>query len=202
MAIPKKGLRKISVGNSTYGWNASGNDGWINLSIGLLDHSGQLLTASFGYHHNAIENFNKDGTVKSWSIKQRFVITSGIVKQVIEYGLLKGWRPQEKGSQFNLGYLDEMIDLKLKSKITYPDLSKEQVTLNFADLKSGETLNTRKAEYTEGDDIYLVVDSLMKAKELAVEAIASDQRIECWIKTGKETPIYYISINEEKEFNN
>jgi hypothetical protein len=201
MALPKKGIRKITVNGSKFGWNANGNDGWIDLYVGSLDDNGQLLTASFRYHHNTFEKFDKNnGEVTSYGIKQRFVITSGIVKQVIELGLLKGWKPKEKGKQLNLGYLDEVIKLNLRSGITFPTLQGSQVALNFVKAIDGEYLNISMDEYMEGDDVYLIFDSLNDAKEFAVNIINAHPEIECWIKPEREKAVFFVNVNEQKEF--
>lgn len=113
MALPKKGLRKITVENVRYVWNTTGNDGWISLSIRHIDGDGQLLTAVFDYHSEKIGEFtlldNSVGT--SW--KQRMLITPFIVRQVILYALTQGWTPTQKAPQLNLGSLDGVIDLRL-----------------------------------------------------------------------------------------
>ncbi|MCP4180142.1 MAG: hypothetical protein GY756_20450 [bacterium] len=41
MTLPKKGLRKIIVDNFQYGWSATGNAGWISLSVSPLNNPGQ-----------------------------------------------------------------------------------------------------------------------------------------------------------------
>lgn len=109
MALPKKGLRKITIYDKVYGWSATGNDGWISLSIALLEGNGQLLTAQFDYHHKEISiHTTADGTTIT-DVQRQLIITPHIVKQVIEYALQQGWTPAEKKPQMNLGDMDDKI---------------------------------------------------------------------------------------------
>ncbi|MBC8111863.1 MAG: hypothetical protein H7Y04_12450 [Verrucomicrobia bacterium] len=113
MALPKKGLRKITVNNIRYGWSATGQDGGIGLSIIPLHHESQILIATFGYHSKEKAYQMKDGSI-AFSDKQQFIITPFIVRQVIEYGLNSGWNPEKGKSIINLGSMDDKIDLNLK----------------------------------------------------------------------------------------
>lgn len=108
MALPRKKLRQITVNNKSYGWIASGNDGYINLYIQVLNMQNQvqILTATFNYHgtYSKINNQLKVG--------HQFVITPYAVKQVIEYALENGWTPAIKKPQMNLGKMDDKVDWK------------------------------------------------------------------------------------------
>jgi hypothetical protein len=113
MALPKKGLRKITVGNFRYAWSATGNDGWISLSVAPLDNHGQLVTASFDYH-SAVTGISEspDGS-KITHTKQQLILTPHIVRQVIEYALKEGWHPTKPGLQLNLRNVEDKLDLRL-----------------------------------------------------------------------------------------
>lgn len=113
MALPKKGLRKITVDGFVYGWSATGNDGWIHLTVAPLSCEGQLLTAGFGYHSQKVGETELPNGGYVYHQQQRMMITPGIVKQVIEYGLKVGWSPKQRQKQLDLGLLDNLIDLKL-----------------------------------------------------------------------------------------
>lgn len=91
-----------------YFWVASGNDGYIDLRAMAIE-GGQLLACTFGYHHR--ETPRSDGHT---SLKQQFVVTPYIVRQVIEYGLTHDWKPLECGPEMSLGSLDDKIDLRLE----------------------------------------------------------------------------------------
>lgn len=114
MALPKKGLRKIIVDDFRYGWSATGNDGWISLTVAPLDNEGQILTTSFAYHSKVIEKGETEDGVKWQKLKQQLIITPNIVKQVIEYALKNGWNPIEKAPQFRISHMDDKVDLRIE----------------------------------------------------------------------------------------
>jgi len=116
MALPKKGIRKINVNEHIFAWSATGNDGFISLSIVSSEINGQLLTCNFDYHHKEIGRTKLDDGEEIIHYKQQFIITPKIVKRVIEYALMSGWNPFEKGKQLNLYSMDEKINLGLYLK--------------------------------------------------------------------------------------
>ncbi len=199
MAFPKKGLKKITVDDIKYGYNITGNDGWISFSIGLLEKNGEILTGSFSYHENRITNFDKEGKSKSWSLYQRIKITPDTIRQVIKYGLNSGWNPFENTGQMRLGDMDDKIDLNLKDERRFPELKQNQVAMNFAKVDTGHVLKINKDLYTGEGEIYQVFDSLKTAKNYAKEKTNEDSSIECWIMTEKNKAIFYINSSEEKE---
>lgn len=202
MAFPKKGLRKITVNGVKYGYNVTGNDGWISFSVGLLDKNGEILTGAFSYNEHTITNFEKSGEIKSWSLYQRIKITPDTIRQVIEYGLNKGWNPQKNKGQIRFGNMDDKIKLNLKEETKFPDLESEQVALYFAKVKTGHVLNLNMELYLGEGFIYHVFDSIGRANKFAKNKINEDPEIECWIMTEKNKTVKYINSFEEKEFNN
>ena len=114
MALPKKGLRKITVDNFRYAWSATGNDGWISLSIAPLDNLGQLLTTAFGYHSKVVGELRRPtGEHIGYSVKQQLLVTPYIIRQIIQTALKKGWQPAVKGPPFSLPGVEKIIDLRL-----------------------------------------------------------------------------------------
>jgi hypothetical protein len=64
MALPKKGLRKITVDNHLYAWSATGNDEGIGLTVASVACTGQLLTGRFEYHSKPIgASISRDGSI-------------------------------------------------------------------------------------------------------------------------------------------
>jgi hypothetical protein len=102
MALPKKGLRKITVDNVEYAWSATGNDGYVHLTVAPLDKEGQLLSTWFDYHPPVAGDYYSFEEPSLIQKEQHFIITPGIVRQVIDYALQKGWNPQVKGPLFHL----------------------------------------------------------------------------------------------------
>jgi hypothetical protein len=100
MALPKKGLRTITVNNDRYAWSATGSDYGINLIIALLGKEGQILSTLFDYHPPAADSYYSF-VGQPLDEEQHFIITPIIVRQVIEYALQKGWNPQVKGPHFH-----------------------------------------------------------------------------------------------------
>ena len=200
MAFPKKGLRKITVNGIQYGYNVTGNDGWISFSIGLLNENGELLTGSFSYNENTITNFEKSGEIRSWSIYQRIRITPDTIRQVIEFGLKNGWNPQKNKGQIRLGNMDDKIKLNLKEETKFPDLEPNQIALYFTNLKTGQKLNLNMEVYLGEGEIYHVFNSSEEANAFAKNRIKEFPVVECWMMTEKNKVIKYLNSIEEKEF--
>jgi hypothetical protein len=198
MAFPKKGLRKITVNEVKYGYKVTGNDGWIGFSIGLLKENGQLLTGSFSYNSNRVTNFEKNGTISSWSLFQRIKITPDTVRQVIEYALKNGWDPQNNKGQLNLGNVDDKVGLNLKTKTPFPEMEAGQVALFFVEAKTGHLLKPNKKWYLGEDEIYQVFDSLEEGKEFAREAVREDSEVECTILTGRDKAVFFVGLLGEE----
>ena len=200
MAFPKKGLRKITVDRIKYGYNVTGNDGWISFSIGLLEENGEILTGAFSYHHNSVTNFEKNGKIRYWTGHQRIKITPNTIRQVIEYGLKNGWNPRKNKGQLQLGNIDDKIELNLKEETKFPELYPNQVAINFVKLETGRVLDVNMELYSGEGEIYHVFDSIEDAQEFARNKIKEDSEIECWFMSEKNKAIGYINSIEEKEF--
>jgi hypothetical protein len=198
VAFPKKGIRKITVGGTQYGYHVTGNDDWIGFSIGLLEENGEILTGSFSYHSNSITNFQKDGKVKSWSGYQRVKITPDTIRQVIIYALQNGWDPGKNKGQKELGNMDDKIDLNLKEATAFPKLIHHQVALRYTQKYTGHLLKSDKALYLGEGDMYQVFHSMHEAKEFARIAVQEDLEIECWIMTARDKAVFYINSVEER----
>lgn len=97
MGLPKKTSRNIVVNDIEYSWIASGNDDIINLIITLKENSGQKLFAHFDYW-NVTENE-----------KIRMEITPEVVRKVIEYGILNGWKANERGKNVDIGIMNDKL---------------------------------------------------------------------------------------------
>ncbi|SDI20757.1 hypothetical protein [Chryseobacterium jejuense] len=97
MGLPKKTSRNIIVDDIEYSWLASGNDDIINLIITLKENSGQKLFAHFDYM-----TATEDGNI--W-----MEITPEVVRKVIEYGILKGWKGDERGKNVDIGIMNDKV---------------------------------------------------------------------------------------------
>ncbi|MEZ0368090.1 MAG: hypothetical protein ACAI44_03275 [Candidatus Sericytochromatia bacterium] len=92
MALPLKGSRKITCEGFDYLWIATGNDGWIDLTVQLRDSEGQKLTASFDYASEITEE--DEGRQRH---RQRRRITPALVRELILWALDQGWDPTALG---------------------------------------------------------------------------------------------------------
>ncbi|MFZ4927748.1 hypothetical protein [Chryseobacterium sp. Mn2064] len=97
MALPKKTSRTITAHQIEYTWMASGNDDIIYLIIALKKNSGQKLIALFDYV-----------TIVEGK-KTEIQITPIIVRKIIEYGIMKGWKADQKGKDVKLGVMNDQL---------------------------------------------------------------------------------------------
>jgi hypothetical protein len=108
MAFTRKKKRRIIVDGHLLYWVATGDDGWINLSIMSDVEGAGIVFASFDYHHIQVPL-----PTGGFSMTDQFVITPYIVRQVAQLALAQGWKPLEKGKNLHLGSVDSRIDLRL-----------------------------------------------------------------------------------------
>lgn len=108
MAFTRKKKRRIVVDGYLLYWVATGDDGWINLSIMSDVEGAGLVLASFDYHHVQVPLPNG-----GFRLTDQFVITPYIAAQVARLALDEGWKPCEKGENLRLGPVDSRIDLRL-----------------------------------------------------------------------------------------
>jgi len=107
MALPKKRSRKITVNDVVYRYIVTGNDDYIDLILEQDGAQGQRMTVSFRYHSTT-----EKGTGR---LIQRNQITPVVVKRTIHYGLENGWLPGEKQTELRINWLDDEIELNLRS---------------------------------------------------------------------------------------
>lgn len=106
MAKATKGARHSVVGNVKYRWRATGNDGYIVLTVWPAELEGPAIVGLFDYGHELVPM--GDGRVHG---KHQIVITARIVRRVLEYAVRLGYDAAVRGKQLDLGRLDARIDL-------------------------------------------------------------------------------------------
>lgn len=115
MALPKKGLRTITVRNKKFGWISTGTDGGVYIVVvALPQQNGQKLIWGTGYYYTPPSPvFDASGNQIGFGSKNLTTITPHIVRQVIEHALEQGWKPGVTAT--NPFYLqkDTVIDLRL-----------------------------------------------------------------------------------------
>jgi hypothetical protein len=113
MAFTRKNKRRIVVDGHLLYWVASGDDGYISLSLmSDFDPCGKVF-ASFDYHQILVPKISATG-VPYTAIGDQFVITPYIVRQVADLAMSKGWMPTEKCANLYLGAVDSYIDLRIR----------------------------------------------------------------------------------------
>jgi hypothetical protein len=104
-----KGSRKIVLNNVEYRWRASGNDGYIVVTIWPLEHPGPTIRGTLKYD----ESFTKGDTYFGcWvSEKNQIVVTNRLIRRVIEYASEKhDYSHLKNGPELNLRDLEKIID--------------------------------------------------------------------------------------------
>ena len=108
MARRAKGSSRIEVNAVEYRWRATGNDGWISVTIWPADTEGPAICASLAYH----ETMEPDGPGQRVSRGDQIVVTNRIVRRIIEFATeRKAYSPVERGEDLKLLRVDELIDI-------------------------------------------------------------------------------------------
>ncbi|HRH41142.1 MAG TPA: hypothetical protein PKY82_05815 [Pyrinomonadaceae bacterium] len=128
MAISKKGKRKIIVGKDEFYWTYKFQAEVLRLIIMLEEKSNSRLVCDFNYDNLCL--YFK-GLVSSDELRDFLIITPGIftpwvVRQVIDYGLLNGWKPFEKGKDFFVKDIEKNLDINFWTETT-PETRKSAI---------------------------------------------------------------------------
>ena len=110
MAVSKKKSHRIEVDGVEYRWRATGNDGWISLTVWPDGRDGPPITGNFKYHETWVENGRTDHGPCYSSLGDQIVITNRLVRRVIELATRDySYDPDTNGKQLNLRNLDEKV---------------------------------------------------------------------------------------------
>ena len=102
MSLPKKGSRKLIIGNQTYLWNIRRkptymqdifNCSWT-MAVQLAGVEGTVLLVKF--------NLSRPDNIIS---PHQTGITPALVSQIINQALQAGWQPQLPGAAYRFSYL-------------------------------------------------------------------------------------------------
>ena len=112
MARSTKNARHIKVGDVEYRWRATGDSGFISITIWPDSDIGPDLRCNVGYYETW-QPCVEDGRITSHrSLGDQIVITNRIVRRVIDYAISEhGYDPLIRGHQLNLQCVDDKIDL-------------------------------------------------------------------------------------------
>ena len=101
-----KGSRRIIVNDVEYRWRATGDDGFISIGIWPANNLGAYIHGNLRYY----ETWNEIGNRVRLSAGNQIVITSKIVRRVIEHAIARhGYDPKVKRAELKLGQLDHAI---------------------------------------------------------------------------------------------
>lgn len=106
MARNIKNSNKIVVHEIEYRWRATGNDGWITVTVWPKNNVGPLIRCNFGYH----ETMEPNGPSVLSSMGDQLIITNRIVRRIILHAISKeNYNPNENGPQLNLRHIEDKI---------------------------------------------------------------------------------------------
>lgn len=108
MARRSKDSRNISVHDISYKWRATGDDGYIAVTIWPANNPGPTILCNFQYDETWIPvNENR-----SHSAGDQIVITNRLIRRVIEFAINNnGYDPHGGSGTLNLRRTDHLIDL-------------------------------------------------------------------------------------------
>lgn len=108
MARSAKTARNIVVNDVGYHWRATGNDGYISVTIWPSSNLGPAILCNFDYQ----ESWIPSGEGQYSSAGNQIVITNRIVRRVIDLAVTKyGYDPSGRGKELNLRRSDGLIEL-------------------------------------------------------------------------------------------
>ena len=94
------------MGNVENRWRAKGDDGFIGIGIWPVNNVGPYLQANLRYY----ETWIKTGEREWQSAGDQIVVTSRIIRQIIEHAVGKcGYNPLVKGDDLILRAVDDVV---------------------------------------------------------------------------------------------
>ena len=112
MARSTKAARRITVDSVEYRWRATGNDGYITITVWPSTAIGPAILGNFGYHETYVSSGEANGYPCWKSLHDQVVITNRIVRRVIDYARTnRGYDPHVCGKVLKLGGMDKEVDL-------------------------------------------------------------------------------------------
>ncbi|MDS0526561.1 hypothetical protein NNC19_12790 [Clostridium sp. SHJSY1] len=110
MTIPNKNSRKIVIGNKTYRWTISPDDGYIVFVAEQDDFKGRRLEVYIDSDINKL--WRSFPCVKELNLK---IIKPKDAEVIISQAINKGWNPEEKGSPIIFDLKQDFLLISRKS---------------------------------------------------------------------------------------
>ncbi len=107
MARSTKSSRRIVVRDADYRWRATGNDGFISVTIWPVNSIGPRIVCRFGYHETWVEMdpncFVSNG--------DQLIVTNRLVRRIIEYAIdQENYTPDQQATQLTVHAIEDRID--------------------------------------------------------------------------------------------
>ena len=108
MAHSKKYARNITVAGTQYHWRASGNDGYISITIWPKVRNGPSISCNLSYH----ESWKQVGSNCLTSNGDQIVVTNRLIARILTFAIAShGYDPCKTPVALNLRCVDSDIDL-------------------------------------------------------------------------------------------
>lgn len=107
MARSTKSSKRIVVRDVEYRWRATGNDGFISVTIWPVNSIGPQIVCRFGYHETWVpmdpNRFVSNG--------DQLIVTNRLVRRIIEYAIdRENYSPDQQGTQLTVHAIEDKID--------------------------------------------------------------------------------------------
>ncbi len=107
MAKSSKGSSRIVVNDVEYRWRATGNDGWISVTIWPSNGVGATIACPFRYH----ETYEEVGSGHFSSRGDQIIITNRLVQRVILHSIeAESYDPSVPRPQLTIRNIEQKID--------------------------------------------------------------------------------------------
>ncbi|MBX7171798.1 MAG: hypothetical protein K1X72_12630 [Pyrinomonadaceae bacterium] len=124
MAFSNKGKRKITLGKDVFYWISDFRTDILRLTIMTEEKAHSRLICEFEYKDfwYYFKQFVEDQNIKTpnWNLSPK------IVRQAIDYAILKGWKPFEKGKDFVLKDMENKI--KIEESEVFSEITKNIIS--------------------------------------------------------------------------
>lgn len=107
MARSAKGSKRIAVRGVEYRWRATGNDGFISVTIWPSNSFGPQIACRFGYHETTVPVDSNRYVLNG----DQLIVTNRIVRRIIEYAIdRESYTPDQPGTQLTIFAIEDKIE--------------------------------------------------------------------------------------------
>ena len=102
-----KSSKRIVVRDVEYRWRATGNDGFISVTIWPVTDTGPQIVCRFGYHETMVPVDRNRYVLNG----DQVIVTNRIVRRIIEYAIdRENYIPDQQGPQLTVYAIEDKID--------------------------------------------------------------------------------------------